>query len=448
LRFWLAESGLGQPGVAAGHGMGVAPGSAFALAGATPLKVWNAGDWDPLRLHLERFDLPLLPERPADPGGALLLPAASAVPVRLPEGGKRLRLDLPAGAAAVMGWHAAEAVTAWTGGTSSSWLFEGGWQDVLLVNPSTHPLPATFTSAPLAAAPARLRPGSAEKRFFGAAGTLSLPFAARAGQRLVVAGAAATVLEADGHVRHGRVIPLSGPGRVTLRHPPGLLAAWIEGDGISPWPPTPAHSVTLPTELALAGETMSLALTVPGPALLHARTTAPVIAILVRAGRAEAPVLFPTGAEFHRALAAGPAELRLISPQDGPLAGSLELAASPAIPAGEGLGGAVAVAPGASALFAFDVMRDGPVGVGVRADPDRAAVRLFDQNGTVVGAGIAMLRHLHRGHYLIEARLPPDAPTTLVRPAVVGLAPPPNGPPAEVARHYRELVGMVPAAVR
>src|SRR5262249_31683126 len=32
VRFWLAESGFGQPAVSAGRGMGVAPGAAFALA--------------------------------------------------------------------------------------------------------------------------------------------------------------------------------------------------------------------------------------------------------------------------------------------------------------------------------------------------------------------------------------------------------------------------------
>ena len=448
LRFWLAKSGLGQPGIAAGHGMGVAPGSAFALAGPAPLKAWNAGDGNSLRLRLERFDLRLLPERQAEPAVTATLPAASALPLRLPAGGKRLRIDLPAGAAAVAGWHDAEAVTAWTGGTSASWLLEGRWDDALLVNPSGSPLPATVSVTPLAAAPALLQPGAAQKRFFGAAGVLSLPFAARPGQRLVVAGAAATVLAADGRIDRGRVIPLSGSGRMQLHHPPGLLAAWIEGDGSSPWPPTPARAVTLPAEMALADETMNLSLTVPGPALLHARTTAPVIAILVRAGRAEAPVLFPMGAEFHRYLDAGTAELRLVSPADGPLAGSLELDTTPAIPAGEGLGAAVAVAPGGSALFAFEVAADGPVGVGIRADPDRAAVRLLDQDGRVAGTGIAMLRRLRKGHYLIEARLPPDAPTALVRPAVVGITPRPSGPPAAVARHYLELVGMVPAAAR
>jgi hypothetical protein len=448
LRFWLAQSGSGQPGIAAGRGMGVASGSAFALAGSASLKAWNAGDGDSLRLRLERFDPRLLPERRAEPAIVATLPAESALPLRLPVGGKRLRIDLPAGAAAIAGWHDAEAVTAWTGGTSSSWLLEGRWEDVLLVNPSGHPLPASLSLAPLAAVPALLRPGAAEKRFFGAAGALSLPFSARPGQRLVVAGAAATVLSADGRIRHGSVIPLSGPGRVVLLHPPGLVAAWIEGQGISPWPPAPARAVTLPAEMPLTGETMNLALSAPGPALLHARTSAPVIAILVGAGRAEAPVLFPAGAEFHRYLAASRAELQLISPVDGPLTGSLELGATRAIPAGEGLGAAVAVAPGATALFAFDVVADGPVGVGIRADPDRAAVRLLDQDGSVIGAGIAMLRRLHPGHYLIEARLPPSAPTALIRPAVVGIAPRPNGPPAEVARHYLDLVGMVPAAAR
>jgi hypothetical protein len=117
-------------------------------------------------------------------------------------------------------------------------------------------------------------------------------------------------------------------------------------------------------------------------------------------------------------------------------------------PAGEGLGDAVAVAPGGTALFAFDVARDGAVGVGIRADPDRVAVRLIEDNGTEVGAGVAVLRRLHPGHYLIEARLPADSVTAVVQPAVVGITPRPSGPPAEVARKYLELVGMVPAAAR
>jgi hypothetical protein len=446
VRFWLAESGFGQPAVSAGSGMGVAPGAAFALAGSAAIKAWNAADGDALRLRLATGELRLLAERQSDGALAASVPAHSALPLRLPAGAKRLRLDLPAGAAAVLGWQGADAVSLWTGSAPASWTLESGSEQVLLANPGERPLPVAVAAAPLGGAPAMLRPGRAEKRFFGAAGTLSLPFEAQPGQRLVVAGATATAVMADGQVRRGAVIRLSGSGRVALRHPPGLVAAWTEGDGVSPWPPALPRPVSPPAALPLASDTMALSLTMAAPALLHARTTAPVIAVLVRGGQPEAPVLFPAGAELHRYLAAGAAELRLISPHDGPLAGSLELTTTPVIPAGEGLGDPVAVAPGGTALFGFDVAKDGAVGVGTRADPDRASVRLLDENGAVVGEGVAMLRRLHPGHYLIEAKLPADAPTATVQPAVVGLAPRPSGPPADVVRQYRELVGLVPTA--
>ena len=104
---------------------------------------------------------------------------------------------------------------------------------MLLANPGARPLPMAVSFVPLTGTPSVLRPGAA-KALFGAAGTLSLPFEGRPGQRLVVAGASATAIAADGQVRGGAVIPLSGPGRVVLRHPPGLVAAWIEGEGSRP----------------------------------------------------------------------------------------------------------------------------------------------------------------------------------------------------------------------
>ena len=449
LRFWLAESGFGQPGLAAGRGMGVMPGSAFALAGPSAIKVWNAGNGDALRLRLKPLELRALPERQVDGALSDAVPAASAIPLRLPAGAKRLALDLPAEAAAIAGWRSEDAVTAWTGDMPASWSLDGGWTELLLVNPGSRSLPFTVSFVPLTGEPAALRPGVSEKRFFGSAGTFTLPLEARAGQRLIVAGAeAATLIAADGSVRRGSVIPLSSSGRLMLRHGPGLLAAWIEGEGVSPWPTASPQAVTLPAELGLAGATMTLSFSAPTPAVLHARTTAPVIAALSQGGGAAAPELFPAGAEFHRYLAAGAPELRLISPHDGPLSGSLDISVTPVIPAGEGVGDAVAVSPGGSALFAFEVVQDGAVGVGIRADPDRVMVRLLDANGTALGDGVAMLRRLHPGHYLIEARLPPDAETTLVRPAVIGITPRAQGPPAEVARYYLELVGVVPATAR
>jgi hypothetical protein len=120
----------------------------------------------------------------------------------------------------------------------------------------------------------------------------------------------------------------------------------------------------------------------------------------------------------------------------------MQLTAPPVQRVGEGLGEPVALAPGQTALFAFDVTRAGDVGVGVRAEPDNAAVRLFDERGNALGEGVSQIRKLAPGRYLVEARIPPDGATTVVRPAVVGIAPPPAGPPASVMQHYLELVGI------
>ena len=108
----------------------------------------------------------------------------------------------------------------------------------------------------------------------------------------------------------------------------------------------------------------------------------------------------------------------------------------------------MALAPGGAALFAFEVKRAGNVGVGVRSDPDRASVRLLDAKGAPIGEGVAQLRRLEPGRYLIEARAPGDGETLMVRPAVIGVTPPDTGPPPDVASTYLELVGLAPTRAR
>ncbi len=185
---------------------------------------------------------------------------------------------------------------------------------------------------------------------------------------------------------------------------------------------------------------MALRFTPGAPVLLRVATTAPVILAL----GAEPPTLFDKGAELARYLPAGETTLRLLSPQDGPLSGSLELSASPVIETHEGLGTPVAIAPGSAAVFGFTVTAAGPVGLGVRADPDRVAVRLLNDQGTTIQRGVSMLRQLQPGHYLLEATVPPDAPTTMARPAVLGTTPHPNPPPADIVRGLLIAAGFAP----
>jgi uncharacterized protein len=430
----VAASGLGQPGLDSGRGMGVAPGTTFALCGDAPMTAWNAGGADALRLTLRGYNLPLAEVQPVDLAYVATLPPRTAQPVRLPAGSKRLEASLPAGVALVAG-----PVTAWAGDAPLTRSLDGAWTEALLLNTTDNPAPVALTAVPAPEAPP-LAPGAVLRRFFGAAGSFALPLAAKPGQHLHVAGdASATVLRGDGQVRSGADLSLDGPASAVVTHGPGALALWLEGDGVSPWPKADARDTTLPARVTLSGEAMALRVTPPGPALLRLRTTAPAILALGDAP----PRLFGQGVTLDRPVS-GETVLRLLSPSDGPLSGTLDLAATPIAEIAEGVGAPVAVAPGGSAVFAFRVTAEGPVGLGVRADPDRVAARLLDASGQEIDHGVTLLRTLKPGRYLLEASVPPDAPTTVLRPAVLGTAPHPTPPPPDLVRNLLIEAGFAP----
>lgn len=437
-RVWRIDSAFGQPGVEAGRGMGVAEGNALALSDGRAASLWNAGGADALRVRAAYADVTLLPAR--DTGGQFsgVLPARSAQVVKLGSGDKRLMLDLAAGAAAVA-VSDARRVTAWSGAAPLSRVLEGAFGELWLVNAGDAPAPVAVALAP--PSHAALDAARVFKRFVGAAGSLSLPVAAQAGDVLVSIGAEAAFVGADGRVARGSPLTLSGPGEVILTHQPGLVAAWIERGGKAAWPAAEARATTLPGHAALSGEAMSFALKADAPMLLRARSSAPLIAI-VRQGGADAPLVFPAGAELNRYLAAGDATLDVYSPHDGALTGTLELTASPIRTIGEGLGEPVALAPGASVLFGFEVKRAGEIGVGLRSDPDRAALRLMDAAGKTIAEGVNQIVRLAAGRYVLEARAPVDAATMIVRPALVGVSPPPSGPPDAEAARFLDMVGL------
>jgi uncharacterized protein len=441
---YVAASGLGQPGLQAGRGMGVADGSGFALCGGATLAAWNAGDDTALRLRLRRYDLTPQPEVAVDQAFAGTLPPHAAVRLRLSAGIKRLDASLAPGGALVAGWQQADpitdAVTAWAGNAALSRSLTGGWTDALLVNTGDDPAPVALAVTTVGE-PQSLASGGMFRRFFGAGGSFVLPLTARPGQRLVLAGdASASVQRPDGQVRQGRAIPLDGPASAVVTHGTGPLALWIEGPGVSPWPDAVPCDVTLPQRLILDQEAMTLHLSPGAPVLLRLASTGPAIVAI----GAEPPVLFGKGVALARYLPAGDTTLRLLSPQDGKLSGALELSGSPVIEVNEGLGAPVAIPPGGAAVFGFTVTAAGPVGLGVRADPDRVAVRLLDEHGATLQRGVSMLRHLTPGHYLLEASVPPDAPTTLARPAVLGIVPHPNPPPPDIIRGLLLAAGFAP----
>ena len=447
VRFWLADSGLGQPHLDAGRGVGIAPGSALAPdCGCQPATLSDASfsEVRALPVRVTALDLAEREARALDAPFGETLPPLSALPLHLPEGVHRLHFDLAPGTAAVTNPKDGHGAIVWTGHAAVSRTVEGDVSDLLLVNTTATAAPAAVTWTAGDAAALALRPGAPLKRFFGAAGSLDLPVTgvdvAKDERRLTVVGGTATLLDDFGLVQRGTELSVLGGGRLTIDHGPGLLAAWIEGGDTPPWPEPAPVATALPAHIALHDAAMTLALSPTTPILLHASSTAPLILAIGD----EPPTMFAAGAELFRYLPLGPERLRIISPHDGPLAGTLDLSAAPVAEAAEGIGATVAVAPGGTAAFGFTVAHTGEIGVGVRAEPDVVSARLLDAAGRVLGEGVAQLHTLAPGRYVLEARVPVDAPATLVRPALVGLVPRPNGPPQNVVNDYLALAGRAP----
>ena len=433
---WRAEGAFGQPGL--GAGAGVAQYGAVARADG-PVVLRNASGEGSLRVALTLLDVSMLPGRTLDAGLQTMLPPGAALPLQMPAGDKDLQLELGAGVAAFAGGSAV-----WAGGAPVSRTLPGPWTDILLVNTNAAAAPAGVAWQPGPPA-APLQPGRVMKRFFGAAGSFEAAFDAPPGARIMVAGdATLTAIGADGAVARGRKVSAGGAGRVVVQHGAGPGAVWLAVEGVAAWPAAIAQPVQPPARLAMTGAAMALALDQTAPSLLHLSTTAPVLAALVQAGRSDPPRLYPAGAELHVMLAAGPAQLLLYSATDGPLTGSLALSADPVLLLAEGLGEEVIAGPGGTAAFGFSLAQAATIGVGVRADPDRATVRLLDASGAIRGEGLAQLRALPAGRYVIEAQVPLDAPPTVIRPAVIGITPRGAGPPPEVVEQYLELAGMKP----
>lgn len=276
------------------------------------------------------------------------------------------------------------------------------------------------------------------------AGSEQISVDATKGDVLKVSGGEATFIGLDGKVRHGDTLPVAGPGELLIVHGAGLLVLWLEHEGKSPWPVPEAQALALPQSVELQGSAMAFRLSPAQPTVLDVSTDAPVIIALEQNGRRDLQ-LFPTGAELHRYLGAGDAVLTVYSTHEGPMSGSMDATSTPVIPVGEGVGAPVVLAPGTSALFGFEVKKAGNIGVGLRSDPDLAKARLLDAQGKVLGEGLNQLNKLEPGRYLLEARAPADAPTLIVRPAVIGLSPPPAGPPPEIASDYLQRAGLKPA---
>ena len=329
---------------------------------------------------------------------------------------------------------------------------------MLIANPTDAALAVSIERAAAGAdSPPPIAAGAPFERRFTRSGSLALEVAPAApGSRLEVRGAESeTLAGADGSRAAGASMPApEAGGTLFLAHGAGAVVAWIASGTSEPSDaglearPGAAEIVGLPAAIELAGERRDFAFELAAPAVLTLRSPAPAaVAVRAAAGAARAQV-FAERLHWTVALPAGPATVELRGLGGETLGGRLEMAASPIAPAAEGLGAPVRLAPGSALGYGFTLDRERPVGVGAAAEGGATEVILFDAGGAPLGRGAALFRTLPAGDYRFALVAPPEGAPVLVRPVLVGLAPPSDAPPEAAVRALLAAERGEPPAAR
>jgi hypothetical protein len=261
---------------------------------------------------------------------------------------------------------------------------------------------------------------------------------------LHVRGAAerVTFIGNNGRVLHGRDFTLpSGGGTLEIAYESGLLLSWLDREGNEAqglWNATPAKAdtITLPAARKLRTAAAAFNIKTGTPMLLRVRMAAPSVSMVRRVSGETETEVHPDHTFVEAYLPAGTSQICLRSVGGGALSATVEFTGSPVVPISEGLGPEVLLAPGDSRLFSFEVKREGPVGIGVRASSDVVETELLSGSGKSLGKGTVQKFDLKPGIYLLAMRAPAQGTPVRAQPAVVGIVPPGTDPPEAVIRKY------------
>ena len=404
------------------------------MAGAK-LRLWQAGSpVDPLPLIVQRTGF-------AAPGVLTLaiggndgtLPAHATLQGSLPAGWKRLSIDLPAGAVAVLSHNGATANLIVGDGMAPD-VLDSDADSLLLLNPGSAAAPYSV-SFQAEAAPQLIMPPDGLLTYYSATPANLHVIVGRQGAVVKIAGAATNIagIDADGIVTGGNTARIGfGGALVTVQ--PGLSV--ISEDGI----PTNmlGQLVAVPGSVQLTGQHMLLQFAPAEARLVHFETNTPVVVL-----GSNGPQLFPAGATLNLFQPKGTAQALLVQAvTSAGLSGTARFDVIPAIPITDGLGAAVRVAPGQSRLFTFSLSAARSIGVGVRGSVDDANCRLLAADGTALAHGVVAMKQLPAGTYFLAVDVPADGAATDIQPALVGMTLPDDGPPPDVQASYRALAGQ------
>ncbi len=456
----LAQARAGQPGVSlnAAHdaaAMGVVAGEAVAVAlpgAAAPARVWNAaGAAAPLELDLRQVPLQQLPDQTTGFGvsdGAIR--AHGALPIRLPAGTQQVRLAVsPRNAAVFMKQGSIQSIH-WAGEEPLQEAATVDADRLWVLNGSADEARYSLEVAPNGQETPVLKPGGLFERNLSAAGRLrvavELPKDATGDYRLRVHGDAQAVWEEDGgRIDSGNDIVVRRSGVLWLQHQPGTLVAWLDEppaqgmERIVNWFKAIQETAVKPPQVvSLKGKQQVLAFKLDQPAMLHVRTSAPVVSQYVAAGRPAQTAAHLFGANINLLAPAGSSKLLLRAVGADSLSGTSTAVATPAIPLADGLGPEVLLSPGSARLYVFVVRQASTIGIGIRASSDVVRSALYDEQGTLQSEGVVQMPSLAPGRYYLTVEMPADSAPVRVQPIIVGLKEPDIRPPLDILRRYVE----------
>ncbi len=232
-------------------------------------------------------------------------------------------------------------------------------------------------------------------------------------------------------------------GELQVPHGAGPVICWIDQDGSGDflWPtasrPT-AIKVDPPVVVTLAGH-LSRAFRFERslPGLIHFRSSGPLLMTVKRPSILPDTTLHHQGVDVAIYLPEGFSELLVRGLAGHPLAGQAEISVTSVGKLEEGFGPELLLPPGDSRLFSFQVVREGQIGVGVRAESEIVELELMSAEGKTIEKGSLMMPRLTPGLYLLNMKVSSSAAGPVkVRPVVVGLELPDTGPPEDVIQEY------------
>jgi hypothetical protein len=271
---------------------------------------------------------------------------------------------------------------------------------------------------------------------------------AHATRRLSFIARRATFVSASGDVvrsSDGEMTLGDAAGTLDLEHDPGFVVAWFEGaPALAASGNRAPRPVVPPVALRLDEPRQAFAVESREPALLSVRVGGPTsVALLPAAPDSGTFAAFPQLTRFFAPVAAGATQIHIAGLAGETPDGLAEVTLEPIGEVRDGLGAPFVVPSGGARAFGFGLTERRDIGLGVAADSGEIELTLHRVSpaARVVGRGTVQRRWLEPGRYVVIVEAAPDAPATVARLGVVGLAPPSEGPPGDEVARFLQLAG-------